>query len=45
MPVIDLQDLMLYYEVTGNGPPLLLIHGLGSSSRNWEKQVGLVVKE
>jgi 3-oxoadipate enol-lactonase len=45
MSVLNLQDLALYYEVTGSGPPLLLIHGLGSSSRNWEKQVGLVVKE
>jgi 3-oxoadipate enol-lactonase len=45
MPVLNLQGLALYYEVTGTGLPLLLIHGLGSSSRNWEKQVELFAKE
>lgn len=39
MPVLQLQDLALYYEVTGDGSPLLLIHGLGSSSRDWEMQI------
>ena len=39
MPIYNLQDLNLYYEVVGDGPPLLLIHGLGSSSRDWEKQI------
>jgi len=40
MPNLKLPDISLYYEMTGNGPPLVLIHGLGSSSRDWEKQVG-----
>jgi pimeloyl-ACP methyl ester carboxylesterase len=39
MPFLRLQNLQLYYEVTGEGPPLLMIHGLGSSSRDWEKQI------
>lgn len=39
MPTLNLPDLSLYYKAIGNGPPLLLIHGLGSSSRDWEKQV------
>ena len=39
MAFLQLSDLELYYEVTGSGPPILLIHGLGSSSRDWEKQV------
>lgn len=30
---------MLYYEEMGEGEPLLLIHGLGSSIRDWELQV------
>jgi 3-oxoadipate enol-lactonase len=29
----------LYYEVQGTGQPLVLIHGLGSSTRDWEFQV------
>jgi len=39
MPYLALPNLKTYYEVTGEGPPLMLIHGLGSSSRDWEKQV------
>lgn len=39
MPFIDLPNLKLYYEMTGAGLPLMLIHGLGSSHRDWEKQV------
>jgi 3-oxoadipate enol-lactonase len=31
-------DIELYYEVAGQGDPLLLIHGLGSSTRDWEAQ-------
>ncbi len=40
MPLINLDDIELYYEIHGVGDPLLLIHGLGSSSRDWELQVG-----
>ncbi|MDX1502745.1 MAG: alpha/beta hydrolase [Thermoanaerobaculia bacterium] len=29
----------LHYETQGRGPTLLLLHGLGSSGRDWEKQV------
>ena len=29
----------LYYEVSGYGPPLLLIHGLGGSGRDWGLQL------
>ena len=45
MPFLDLPNLKLYYEMTGDGPPLLLIHGLGSSTRDWEKQVELFARE
>lgn len=31
-------DNNIYYEILGQGEPLLLIHGLGSSSRDWEMQ-------
>ena len=39
MPVITLGDIQVHYEIAGAGPPLLLIHGLGSSTRDWEFQV------
>ena len=29
----------LYWEEYGEGTPLLLIHGLGSSARDWELQI------
>lgn len=39
MPTIHANGIELYYERAGAGLPLLLIHGLGSSSRDWELQV------
>ena len=39
MPLVKLPDVDIYYEITGDGLPLMLIHGLGSSSRDWEKQI------
>ena len=39
MPILNLDDIDLYYEIVGEGEPLLFIHGLGSSSRDWEQQV------
>jgi len=39
MPMCTLGDIQVYYEIAGAGPPLLLIHGLGSSTRDWEFQV------
>ena len=29
----------IHYEVTGSGPPVLLLHGLGSCGKDWELQV------
>lgn len=39
MPKIQSNGISLYYEIHGNGQPLLFIHGLGSSTRDWEYQV------
>ncbi len=39
MPKLDVRDIDLYYETAGQGQPILFIHGLGSSSRDWELQV------
>lgn len=35
MPRADLGDLQLYYEVHGEGPPVLLVSGLGGAAAYW----------
>ena len=39
MPVARLKELNLHFQQHGQGEPLLLLHGLGSSSYDWEFQV------
>lgn len=39
MPKVKTGEISTYYEVHGEGEPLVLIHGLGSSARDWEFQV------
>lgn len=39
MGVVRVEGARLYYQATGRGRPLLLLHGLGSSGRDWEFQV------
>ncbi len=39
MPYIETEEIKIYYETHGQGEPLLLIHGLGSSGKDWEPQV------
>ena len=39
MSMIALGDLSTYYERHGEGEAVLLIHGLGSSTEDWEPQV------
>ena len=38
MPTLKLAGTQIYYEREGRGPPLLLIHGLGSSGADWAFQ-------
>jgi len=45
MPIIHVNGIDIYYEVAGEGEPLLLIHGHGSSSRDWEYQVNYFAKD
>ena len=35
MPFLSVNDVELYYEVHGSGPPLLLVAGLASDSQSW----------
>ena len=39
MPHVQSNDVALYYEVEGSGPPLLLIMGLGGTIQGWRYQV------
>ena len=39
MPKISIGDAELYYETTGDGPPLLLVPGLGGQGSFWAQQV------
>ncbi len=36
---VKVKDINLYYEISGNGPHLILIEGLGVATWLWEKQV------
>lgn len=39
MPIARVNGIELYYEIHGDGEPVLLLHGLGSSTLDWERQV------
>ena len=39
MPTIHVNDTGIHYELSGEGEPLLFIHGLGSSIQDWESQI------
>lgn len=38
MPTLWVDDVELFYEEQGAGPPLVFLHGLGSSTRDWKFQ-------
>ncbi len=37
--VLERGDAAIYYEVTGEGPPIVFAHGLGGSHMSWWQQV------
>ncbi|WP_457916463.1 alpha/beta fold hydrolase [Candidatus Lokiarchaeum ossiferum] len=39
MPQKRINGIMINFEIKGQGPNLVLIHGLGSSLRDWEYQI------
>jgi aminoacrylate hydrolase len=39
MPKADIGDAEIYYEIHGDGPPLMLVPGLGGGGAFWAKQV------
>jgi pimeloyl-ACP methyl ester carboxylesterase len=44
MAYAELSDVRCYYELIGDGPPLLLIPGLGCSCRVWDPAVDVLSK-
>lgn len=44
MPTVHLNEVELYYETHGAGEPVLLVHGLGSSTLDWERQVAALAR-
>lgn len=40
MPFFQYEGINLYYEISGEGPPLFLINGLAGDVRQWEPLVG-----
>jgi Predicted hydrolases or acyltransferases (alpha/beta hydrolase superfamily) len=45
MPYCAVDGVRLYYDETGSGAPLLFVHGLGSSGRDWAEQVDYFADE
>ncbi|MFN3580574.1 MAG: alpha/beta fold hydrolase [Pseudomonas sp.] len=43
MPHLTINDIRLHYTDQGEGQTVLLIHGLGSSSRDWEHQIPVLL--
>lgn len=39
MPTLNTNDAELFYEEAGSGEPVLLLHGLGSSTLDWAPQI------
>lgn len=39
MPLANIHQTSIYYEIHGTGAPVLFIHGLGSSAADWELQL------
>jgi len=45
MPKINRDGVGIYYEVHGDGPPLLLTHGYSSTSAMWHGQVDALARD
>lgn len=39
MPVAPAGDIQVHYVEAGQGPPLVLLHGIGGSVEDWENQI------
>lgn len=39
MPVVQVEELTINYEMEGRGHPLVILHGLGNNSQSWKNQL------
>jgi pimeloyl-ACP methyl ester carboxylesterase len=39
MPIARVNGIRLYYEESGSGPPLVLVHGFSCGIRSWDPQI------
>jgi 3-oxoadipate enol-lactonase len=39
MPYLEIDDFRLYYEVQGNGPAVVFLHGAGGNHLSWWRQI------
>lgn len=44
MPRVEVNGVWLHYEDEGHGSPLVLLHGLGGSSRVWDEHLPVLTK-
>lgn len=45
MPYCVINQIKFFYEIHGNGEPLVFIHGLGASTKDWEAQIAFFEKK
>ena len=45
MPIAELENLNMYYEIIGQGEPLVMIRGLGSNVDHWYEQAPVLSKK
>jgi pimeloyl-ACP methyl ester carboxylesterase len=45
MPTVRTNNITMHYEEAGQGEPLLLLHGLGSSCDDWELQIPVFAQQ
>ena len=45
MPIADIENLKIYYEIIGQGQPLVMIRGVGSNVDHWYEQVPALSKK
>jgi pimeloyl-ACP methyl ester carboxylesterase len=44
MPIANIENLNIYYEIIGQGQPLVMIRGVGSNVDHWYEQVPVLSK-
>jgi pimeloyl-ACP methyl ester carboxylesterase len=42
---LAINDIQIYYEEVGAGPPLLLLHDFGGCTQSWQTHVGALAKQ